>query len=50
MGSETAWGLASLIGIIAFVCYAFYQGSKVRRPTEGTPPDRSADLTFLDGR
>ena len=30
MGSETAWGLASLIAIVAFVALAFYQGSKVK--------------------
>ena len=50
MGSETAWGLASLIAIVGFIAFAFYQGSKVRRPPEGVPPDRSSELTSLDGR
>jgi hypothetical protein len=30
MGSETAWGIASLIAIVAFIAFAFYQGAKVK--------------------
>jgi hypothetical protein len=30
MGSETAWGIASLIAIVGFIAFAVYQGSKVK--------------------
>jgi hypothetical protein len=38
MGSETAWGLGSLIVIVAFVLYCVYQGSRVKHPPQGVPP------------
>ena len=46
MGSETAWGLGSLIFIVAVILYALWQGSKVWRPPQGVPPDRSAELSI----
>ena len=46
MGSETAWGLGSLILIIAAVAYSLYQGSKVKKPPQNVPEDKSADLAI----
>ena len=48
MGSETAWGLGSLILIVAFVSYAFYLGSKVRRPPNSGSSNTTVDLTSVD--
>jgi hypothetical protein len=50
MGSETAWGFGSLVLIVGFIAFAIYQGTKVRRPPQGVPPDRSHDLTSMDIR
>ena len=44
MGSETLWGLGSLIVIVAFIVLCLYQGSKVRQPPRGAPPDRSSEF------
>jgi hypothetical protein len=38
MGSETFWGLVSLIVIVAFVAYAFYQDSKTKEPPQNGQP------------
>ena len=40
-------GITSLLllaGMAAFVIFAFRQGSKVRRPPQGTPPDRTSEF------
>jgi hypothetical protein len=46
MGSETVWGLGSLILIVAFILYALWQGSRVKKPPHGMATDRSVELTI----
>jgi hypothetical protein len=46
MKMETILGLGAVICLVGFIAFAFRQGSQVRRPPEGVPPERTGGGTL----
>jgi hypothetical protein len=46
MAWSSILGVLCLIAIIAFVVFAFGQGQKVRKRSEGVPPEETGGGTF----
>jgi hypothetical protein len=48
MKTETILGLGALVVLVGFIAFAFRQGSKVKRPPEGVPPERTGGGSLLN--